>query len=64
MDGSALPSSQYQDPEKQITREQAVVIYRRDGCSACLSFDANRRGGSCKKNALPGRFWCKGFEEA
>ncbi len=60
---SALPASQYGDPEQILSGQEAKAIYREKGCKACVSFDPERRGIQCRKGIDANPLWCEGFEE-
>jgi len=59
----AMPVRFYGNPELTLSREEAMEVYRKQGCAACMHWDMTRPGDPCSKQLRPGRRWCKGFEE-
>lgn len=58
-----LPAMAYRDQVEVLSRAEAGDVYRRERCLACAKHDPTKPE-PCRLQLHPGRFWCRGFEEA
>jgi len=62
MSSGALPAGFYGDPMRVLVRNDARRLYQAQGCKACAHHDTEDLH-PCTKRLLPGRHWCRGFDE-
>lgn len=58
-----LPKYYYGDPADVLEREQRFDVYREQRCTGCSHWDMSHEPDPCRLQLIPGKHWCKGFEE-